>query len=217
MGFWLCNLVTNHGRIGRRSVAQFDIPVREIDEMPPAFMLGRRKGDMNKWTPFRPLRFADKMHVRFLRQPIAFACIARDARANHIFPCRRSTSFARHDMIEIQVVALKNVATILTGVLVALENVVTRELHFLFRETIEKEQHDHARHTNLPRNGCDHFMFRRSRGKIAPALKIVRHEIIGFIRRNDMGMAGVDQRKRAPGGADVDRLPKTVQHQNLTV
>jgi len=175
-------------------------------------MLRCRKRDLNKWAPLGPLRFADKMHVRFLRQSIAFACIARDARANHIFPRRRSASFARHDMIEIQVVALKNLATILTGVLVALENVVTRELHFLFRETIEKEQHDHPRHTNLPRDRCDHFMFRRSRGKIAPALKIVRHEIIGFIRRNNVGMAGVDQGKRAPGGADVDRLPETVQH-----
>jgi hypothetical protein len=27
-----------------------------------------------------------------------------------------------------------------------------------------------------------------------------------------VGMAGVDQGKRAPGGADVDRLPETVQH-----
>ena len=180
-------------------------------------MLRCRKSDLNKWTPLGPLRFADKMHVRFLRQPIAFACIARNARANHIFPRRRSTSFARHDMIEIQVVALKNLATILTSVLVALENVVPRELHFLFRETIEKEQHDHPRHANLPRDGRHHFMFRRSRGKIAPALKIVSHEIVGFIRRNNVGMAGVNQRKRAPGCTDVDRLPKTIQHQNLTV
>ena len=163
-------------------IAQFDIPVREIDEMPPTFMLGSRKGDLHKWTPLRPLGFADKMHVRFLRQAVAFACIARDARANHIFPCRRSTSFARHDMIEIQLVALKNLATILTSVFVALENVVTRELYFLFRETIEKEQHDHARHANLPRDRCHHLVFRRSRGKITPALKVVRHKIVGFIR-----------------------------------
>src|SRR6266581_640028 len=101
--------------------------------MPPAFMLRCRKGDMHKWAPLGPLRFADKMHVGFLRQPIAFACIARDARANHIFPCSRSASFTRHDMIKIQVVALEDLATVLAGVLVALENVVTSELHFLFR------------------------------------------------------------------------------------
>ena len=185
--------------------------------MPPAFMLRCRKSDLNKRTPLRPLRFADKMHVRFLRQPIAFAGIARDARANHIFPRRRSASFARHDVIEIQVVALKNLPTILTRIFVALENVVTRELHFLFRKTIEKEQHDHARHANLPRDRCHHFVFRRGRGKIAPALKIVRHEIISFIRRDNVGMAGVDQRERTPRRTDVDRLPEAVQDQNLTV
>jgi len=175
-------------------------------------MLGSGKRHVNKWTPLRPLRFADKMHVGVLREPIAFACIARDARANHIFPCRRSTSFARHDMIEIQLVALESLATILTGVLVALEDVVTREFHFLFRETIEKEQHNHPGHANLPRNRCNHLVFRRSCGKITPALKIVRHKIVGFIRRNNVGMTGVNQRKRAPGRADVDRLPETVQH-----
>src|SRR5947208_5721907 len=150
--------------------------------MSPTFVLRRRKSNMHKWTPLGPLRFADKMHVRFLRQSIAFACIARDARANHIFPCRRSTSFARDDMIEIQIVALKNLATILTGVLVALEDVVTRELHFLFRETIEKEQHDHARHADLPRNGRDHLVIWCGCVKIAPDLKIVRHDTVGYTR-----------------------------------
>src|SRR5207247_8955275 len=98
--------------------------------MSPTFVLRRRKSNMHKWAPLGPLRFADKMHVRFLRQPIAFACIARDARANHIFPCSRSASFTRHDMIKIQVVALEDLATVLAGVLVALEHVVASGFHF---------------------------------------------------------------------------------------
>lgn len=162
-------------------------------------MLGRRKRDVNKRTPLGPLRLADQMHVRFLREPIALARIARNARANHIFPGRGSASFARHDMIEIEIVALKNCTAILAGVFVALEDVVTRELHFLFWETIEKQQHDHARDADLPRDRCDHFVFRRGRGKIAPAFKIVRHEIVGFIRGNNMSVARVDQRESAPG------------------
>jgi hypothetical protein len=55
-------------------------------------------------------------------------------------------------------------------------------------------------------------VFRRSCRKITPALKIVRHKIVGFIRPNNMGMTGVNQRKRAPSRTDVDRLPETVQH-----
>jgi hypothetical protein len=153
----------------------------------------------------------------FLRKPIAFARITWDARADDVLPCRRPSSIARHDVIEIQLVALKNLAAILAGVFVALENIVPREFHFLFRETIEKEQHDHARHADPPRNCRDHFVFRRSYGKIAPTLEIVSHEIVGFIRRNNVGMARVHQRERASRRADVHRLPETVQHQNMTV
>src|SRR5436309_8762538 len=83
----------------RSSIAQFDVPIGQIDKMPPALMLGCRKRDLNKWTPLGSLRFADKMHMRFLRQPVAFARIARDARANHIFPGRGSTPFPRHHMV----------------------------------------------------------------------------------------------------------------------
>jgi hypothetical protein len=60
-------------------------------------------------------------------------------------------------------------------------------------------------------------VFRRSRRKIAPTLKIVCQEIVSFIGRYDVGVACVDKRKRAPGCADVDRLPKAIEHQNLTV
>ncbi len=120
-------------------------------------------------------------------------------------------------MIEIQLVALKNLTAILAGVLVALKNVVPRKLHFLLRETIEKEQYDHPRHANFPRNSRDHLVFWRGRRKITPTLEIMRHKIVGFIRRNNMGVPGINQRERAPGRADVNRLPEPVQHQNLTV
>src|SRR6266699_3360357 len=116
-------------------IAQFDVPVGEIDKVPPAFMLWSRKRDLHKRTPLWPFRPSNQAHVRFLR------------------------------------------------------------------ETIEKEQYDHARNTNFPRNSRNHFLFRRSRGKIAPTLKIVRHKIVCPIRRNDVSMAGINQRKRAPGRA----------------
>ena len=193
-------------------VAQFDIPVGKIDKMPPAFVLRRGKRNLDEWPPLGPLRFTDQVHVRFLRKSVAFACIARNTRANHVFPGCHSAAIARHNVVEIQIIAIKNLTAILACILVALEDVVTRELYFLFRQPIEKEQNDHARHANLPRDRRDHLVFRRGRGKIAPALKIVRHEIIGFIRRNNMGMACVNQRKRAPGRADIHRLPEAVQH-----
>ena len=170
-------------------------------------MLRRRKCDMHKRAPLRSLRLANQTHVRFLRKPVAFACVTLNARANHIFPCRRSASIARHDMIEIQLISLENMAAILAGVLIAFENVVTGKLHFLFRETIKKEQHNQARDSDLPRNGCDHFVFGRGYRKIAPTFEIMRQKIAWFVRRDDVGMARIDQRKGAPSRADVHRLP----------
>ena len=180
-------------------------------------MLRRRKCDMHKRAPLRSLRLANQTHVRFLRQPVAFACVTLNARANHVFPCRRSASIARHDMIEIQLISLEDMAAILASVLVALENVVTGKLHFLLRETIKKEQHNHARDSDLPRNGCDHFVFWRGYRKIAPTFEIVRQEIACFVRRDDVGMTRIDQRKGAPSRADVHRLPQAIEHQNLTI
>src|SRR5206468_9488294 len=163
----------------------------EIDKVPPAFMLWSRKRDLHKRTPLWPFRPSNQAHVRFLRKPISFTCITRDARANHIFPCRRPSPVTRHHMIEIELVTLKNPTAILASVLVALKNVVPRKLHFLLRETIEKEQYDHARHPNPPRNRRDHLVFRRGNGKITPTVEIVRHKIVRFIRRDNVSMAGV--------------------------
>src|SRR6266550_7865016 len=85
----------------QRLVAQFDIPVREINEVLPEIVLGRSKGDLDKRPPLRPLGFADQAHVRFTRKPVALARIAGDAGANHVFPSRRSASVARHYVIQI--------------------------------------------------------------------------------------------------------------------
>src|SRR5438046_10618056 len=136
-------------------------------------MRRNRKRDLHKRTPLWPFQPSNQVHVRFLRKPISFTRVTCDARANHIFPCRRPSSVARHDMIEIQLVTLKNLTAILATVFVALKNVVPRKLHFLLRETIEKEQYDHPRHANFPRNSRDHLVFWRGRRKITPTLEIM--------------------------------------------
>jgi len=180
-------------------------------------MLWRGKGDVHEWAPLGAFWFPNEMHVGFSREPVALTCVTRDAGTHDVFPHRCPSAVARHDMIKIEIAPIEDLSTILAGVLVALENIVARKLHLLLRESIEKEQHYHARHANLPRNGRDHFIFRRGRGKIAPALEVVRHEIVCLIRRNDLRVTRINQRECAPRRADVNRLPEPVQHQNLTV
>ena len=88
-------------------IAQLDVPVCQIDEVLPEIMLRRSKGDLNEWSPLRPLGFADQAHVRLARKPVAFARIARNTRANHVFPSRRPAPVARHDVIEIKITAIE--------------------------------------------------------------------------------------------------------------
>src|SRR2546430_6650239 len=68
----------------QRLVAQFDVPVREINEVFPQIVLRRSKSDLDERPPLRSLRFADQAHVCFTREPITLAGIAGDARANHV-------------------------------------------------------------------------------------------------------------------------------------
>jgi hypothetical protein len=60
-------------------------------------------------------------------------------------------------------------------------------------------------------------MIGRVRGQIAPAFKVVRRKVVRVIRRNNLGVPCVYERKGAASGADVHRLPEPVEHQNLTV
>src|SRR5260370_18989862 len=115
-------------------------------------------------------------------------------------------------MIEIQLISLENPAAILARVFVPLENIVTSKLHFLLRETIKKEQHDHARNSDLPRNGRDHFVFWRSYRKIAPTFEIMRQKIVGFVRRDDVAVRCINQREGTPRRAEIHCLPYTSTH-----
>ena len=117
--------------------------------MLPEIVLGRSKGDLDKRPPLRSLRFANQAHVRFTRKPVALARIARDAGANHVFPCRGTAAVARHDVIQIKLAAIEHFAAVLTSVFVPLKHVVPGEFYFLLRKPIEHKQHDYARDPDL--------------------------------------------------------------------
>jgi hypothetical protein len=203
---------------GKRTlVAQFDIPVREIDKVLPEIVLGRSKRDLNKWPPLRPLRFADQAHVRFSRKTVAFTRVARNTRANHVFPSRCPASVARHDVVQIELAAIEELSAVLAGVFVSLKHVVSGEFYFLLRKPIEHKQHDHPWDPDLERNGRNHFMLGRVGGQIAPAFEIVRRKVVRVIRRNNLRVSCVYERKGPASGADVHGLPEPVEYQNLTV
>src|SRR5688572_29712641 len=104
--------------------------------MLPAIVILRPEVDLDKRTPLGPLRFADEMHVRLERGAIGLLRIARNAGAHNILPGGRAAAVPRDHMVEIQVLAFKDLPAILAGVLVALEDIVARELYFLLRHAI---------------------------------------------------------------------------------
>jgi len=108
----------------------------------PEIVLRSRKRNLNKWPPFRPLRFANQTHVRFTREPVALSGIASDAGANHVLPGGRPPAVARHDVIQIELAPIEELAAVLAGVLVSLKHVVSGEFYFLLRKPIEHKQHD---------------------------------------------------------------------------
>ena len=188
-------------------IAQLDVPVGEIDEVSPALVMLCAESHVHERTPLRALRSADQRHVGLVREAVPLSRIAGDARADHVLPRRQSTAIPRQDVVEVQIRPLKNSAAILAGVLVALENVVPGKLHFLFRQPIEEQQDDHARHPDLPRDGRHHFVFRRRGGEVAPAVEVVGQEIIPGIGGNDLSVTLVKQGKGTARRADIDRLP----------
>src|SRR5439155_1360546 len=116
------------------------------------------------------------------RQPIAFARVAGNARANHVLPCSRPSAIARHDVIEIELAAVKNLAAVLAGVLVALKHVVPGKFHFLLWKPIENQKHNHPRDTNFERNRRDYLVIRSVCRQVTPAFEIMCHEIVRVVR-----------------------------------
>ncbi len=145
------------------SIAQLDVPVSKIDKVLPKIVLRRGKGNLDERPPFWPFGFADQAHVRFARKPIAFACIAGDARTNHVFPRCSPSPIARHDVIEIKFASIEDLTAVLAGVFVALEDIVTRKLYLLLWKPIEHQQHNHPWDTDFERDGCNYLVLRRVR------------------------------------------------------
>ena len=141
--------------------------------MLPTIVVVQAEVDLHERTPFRALRFADQPQAGFLGSAIGLFRVARNARANDVFPGGRTAAVAREDVVQIQVFPLECLAAILAGVFVPLENVVSGEFDFLFRKPIEHDQEDHPGNANPERNRADAFGMRVLPRKIPPLTEIV--------------------------------------------
>ena len=123
--------------------AEFDVPIGEVEEVFPAFVMGETEVDLHKGAPLRAFRLTNQVHGRFDRRFIGLAGVTGNTGADDVLPVGGTTTITGNDVIEIQVLALKNLAAVLAGVPVPLENIVPREFDFLLGESIKDDEQDH--------------------------------------------------------------------------
>ena len=175
--------------------------------MPPAIVLVQRKIYLHERPPFRALRFADKIESGLERRAVGLARVARDARADDIFPRRRAAAIARDDVVEVQIFPLENFPAVLAGVLVAFKNVVSRKFHFLLRHPVIHEEQNNFRDANAKRNRVNGIIRRRIGGDIRPFLKIKSAERTVGVIHHYLSLTLEEERERATCGANIDGLP----------
>src|SRR5438445_801562 len=140
--------------------------------MLPAIVMLEPEIDLHEGPPLRPFWLPNQMHSGLMRGPVGLDRITADTRADNVFPRGRSAPVARDDMVQIQVFAIKVVTTILAGVLVSLEDIVPRKLHFLLRQAIEQHQQNHSRDPNSKGDRVDALWMRFLLRKIVPLVKV---------------------------------------------
>ena len=197
--------------------SELNVPVREIKEVFPAVVVRHSKINLDERTPLGTFGLSNQMHAGFARGAVRFFGVTRDAGANDILPGSRASAIAGNDMVQVQILALEDLSAILAGIMIALEDVVARKLHFLFRHAVKQHQNDDAWDPDAERDSMDTFRVRLFIGEIVPFF-----EVIGLKRtirsvQNDLSVAFKEQSESAPGGADINRLPEPVQDQNLLV
>ena len=173
----------------------------------PTVVLVEAEINLHERTPLGSLRFLHQMQASLLRSAVRFARITRDAGADNVFPRRRTAAITGNDVIQVQVFAIKQMAAVLAGVAVAVEDVVARELHLLFWHVVIREQQDDAREADAKRDRVDGFWMRRLLGEVVPRGKVVGLKRTVCVIENDLRLALKEQRESAPRCADIYRLP----------
>ena len=118
-----------------------------------------------------------------------------------------------YDMIQVQILALEDLATVLARVLVALEDVVAGELHILAWKFVEHRQHNDAWDPHLQADRLDRLGMRFFLRQIGPLGKVKGIEGAILVAQNHLGVTLDEETKSPADSADVDRLPKPIENQ----
>jgi len=117
---------------------QFDGPVGVVEELLPTTVAGLAEMNVDKRIVFRSGGLLDEGHSGLLGSSASLYDVTFCAGANHIFPIRFSAHTARDNVVERQFAGRISLATILTSVFVASEDISSIEFDLVSRQTVVK-------------------------------------------------------------------------------
>ena len=169
---------------------------------------------MEHGAPFGALGLVEELEARFRRRAVTLAAVTGHAGADDVFPGSLAAAITRDDVIEIEILAVELNSAVLAGVVIALEDIMPRELHFLFGHAIEEKEKDDLGHANLEGDGADDIGPFVAAGKAEPLIEGhgLERAALGL---DDLGMPLIEEHKGALDAADVDGLPETIQHEDV--
>lgn len=183
----------------------------------PAIVPVEGEIDLNERTPFGAFGFSHQAHASLEGCAVGLAGVATDAGADDVFPGRGSAPVAGHHVVQVQILAVKYIAAVLAGVLIAFKNVVPCEFDLFFGHAIVHEEEDDPGDADAKRDAVDGIFMRGIGGNIAPLGKIEGSEGTVWIVQNHLGMALEEEGEGSSSRADIDSLPKPVQYQYMLV
>jgi len=118
-------------------------------------------------------------------------------------------------MIQIQIPPVFDLAAILAGVGVPLENILAGQLHLFFGNPVKKHQDNHPGDTDPETDGSQGILPLIVLTEFPPTVEVKGPKIIPRpVALHHLGMPHVQQAERPANRTDVHGLPKAVQNQN---
>ena len=115
-------------------------------------------------------------------------------------------------MIERELARRELSSAVLAAILVAQIDVAARELHFLTRQTIERQELDDMRNENLSRRRADVVVLRLYRD-VRPVLEVVSP----ILRVDCANLPFVQKRQRTAHRSDLHGLEDAIQDEDMSV
>jgi len=141
--------------------------------MTPTVVHGGPEADLHEGSPLGSLGLAHETHVSLGRSAVGLARVAGNAGADDVFPSRGPTPISRNHVVEVQIAPIKDLAAVLAGVLVPLEQVVPGEFDFLLGKTVKPHEQDDPGYPDSERDRADGAVgFGVGRGQVTPLLEV---------------------------------------------